>query len=98
MTMLRFICHTFCGSFLASKNVIVIPHPPYSSNLAACDFFLLPKMKLKLMGWHFESSKKIQTKYTSKSASHHGNPTWTAVSMQKGTTFKGMEVNRNSGK
>lgn len=38
MTMLRFICHTFCGSFLASRNAIVIPHPPYPPDLTACDF------------------------------------------------------------
>jgi len=35
---------------------------------------------------------------TSSSASGHGNPAWIAVSMQKGTTLKGMEVNRNFGK
>jgi len=32
---------------------------------------------------------------TSSSASDHGNPAGIAASMQKGTTFMGMEVNRN---
>jgi hypothetical protein len=32
---------------------------------------------------------------TSNSASDHGNPTGITVSMQKGTTSKGMEANRN---
>jgi hypothetical protein len=27
-----------------------IPCPPYSPDLAPCDFFLFPKMKLKLKG------------------------------------------------
>jgi hypothetical protein len=35
---------------------------------------------------------------TSSSASDHGNPAGIVASMQKGTTLKGMEVNRNSGK
>jgi histone-lysine N-methyltransferase SETMAR len=28
--------------FLASKNMMVVPHPPYSPELAPCDFFLFP--------------------------------------------------------
>jgi hypothetical protein len=32
---------------------------------------------------------------TCSSASDHGNPAGIAVSMQKGTTLKGMEANRN---
>jgi len=35
---------------------------------------------------------------TSSGASDHGNPAGIAVSMQKGTTLKGMEANRNFGK
>jgi len=35
---------------------------------------------------------------TSNSASDHGNPTAITVSMQKGTTSKGMEANTNFGK
>jgi hypothetical protein len=38
----------------------VIPHPPYSPNLAPCDFFLLPKMKLKLKGRRFDTNEEIQ--------------------------------------
>ena len=37
--------------FLASKEgVQVLRHPPYSPDLAPCDFFLFPKMKNKLAG------------------------------------------------
>jgi hypothetical protein len=32
--------------FLTSKNITVIP--PHSPDLAPCDFFLFPKMKLRL--------------------------------------------------
>jgi hypothetical protein len=31
----------------------VIPHPLYSPDLALCDFFLFPEMKLKLKGRRF---------------------------------------------
>jgi hypothetical protein len=33
--------------FLASLGWTVIPHPPYSPDLAPCDFFLFPTMKKK---------------------------------------------------
>jgi hypothetical protein len=39
----------------------VIPHPPYSPDLAPCDFFLFPKMKLKLEGRRFDTTEEIQT-------------------------------------
>ena len=38
-------------NFLASKEgVEVLRHPPYSPDLAPCNFFLFPKMKNKLAG------------------------------------------------
>jgi transposase len=33
--------------FLAKKNFPVLPHSPYSPDLAPCDFYLFPKLKLK---------------------------------------------------
>jgi transposase len=38
----------------------VIPHPPYSPDLAPFDFFLFPKMKLTLKGRRFETIEEIQ--------------------------------------
>jgi hypothetical protein len=38
----------------------VIPHTPHSPDLAPCDFFLFPKMKLKLKGGWFYTIEKIQ--------------------------------------
>ena len=37
----------------------VIPHPPYSPDLAPCDF-LFSKMKLKLKGRQFDTIEEIQ--------------------------------------
>jgi hypothetical protein len=38
----------------------VFPHPPYSPDLATCDFFLFPKLKLELKGRRFDTSEDIQ--------------------------------------
>jgi hypothetical protein len=37
-----------------------IPHPLYSPDLAPCNFFLFPKMKLKLKGRQFDTIEEIQ--------------------------------------
>jgi len=31
--------------FFVKNNMTVIPHPPYSTDLAPCDFFLFPRME-----------------------------------------------------
>jgi hypothetical protein len=46
--------------FLASKNMAVVPHPPYSPNLAPCDFLLFTRMKSKLKGCRFQDVTEIQ--------------------------------------
>jgi hypothetical protein len=38
----------------------VISHPPYAPDLAPCDFFVFPKMKLKLKGRRFDTTEEIQ--------------------------------------
>jgi len=38
----------------------VIPHPPYSPDLARCDFFLFPKVKFKLKGRRFDTDEEIK--------------------------------------
>jgi hypothetical protein len=40
----------------------VIPHPLYSPDLALFDFFLFPKMKLRLKGHRFDTIEEIQAK------------------------------------
>jgi len=46
--------------FLVKNKMTVIPHPPYSPDLAPCDFFLFAKMKLKLKGRRFDTTEEIQ--------------------------------------
>ena len=46
--------------FLAKNKIAVIPHPSYSPDLAPCNFFLFPKMKLKLKGRRIDTIEEIQ--------------------------------------
>ena len=46
--------------FLAKNKIAVILLPPYSPDLAPCDFFLFPKMKMKLKGRRFDTTEEIQ--------------------------------------
>jgi hypothetical protein len=34
--------------FVTNNNMVIIPHPPCSSDLVSCDFALFPKLKMKL--------------------------------------------------
>ncbi|UYV84245.1 hypothetical protein LAZ67_X001654 [Cordylochernes scorpioides] len=46
--------------FLAKHSTIQIPHPPYSPDLAPNDFFLYPKLKMKLKGKKFDNVDMTQ--------------------------------------
>jgi histone-lysine N-methyltransferase SETMAR len=46
--------------FLTHNSIITLPHLPYSSDLAPCDFFLFPKMKLQLKGCRFDRVEENQ--------------------------------------
>jgi hypothetical protein len=35
--------------------MVIVPHPPYSPDLAPCDFALFPKLKMKLKGQRLET-------------------------------------------
>jgi len=43
--------------FLTDNNMTVVPHPPYSPDLAPRDFFLFPKLKMKLKGRRFQTEE-----------------------------------------
>jgi len=46
--------------FSTDNHMIVVPHPPYSSDLAPSHFFLFPKLKMKLKGRRFRTLEEIQ--------------------------------------
>jgi len=80
--------------FLAKNKIALIPHPPYSPDLGPCDFFLFPKMKLKLKGRRIDTrrsrpkSRKCLTlwqKRTSRKRSKNGGDGGTGVYTREGT-------------
>jgi len=46
--------------FLTKINMSTVPHPAYSPDLAPCDFYVFPKMKLQLKGRRFASIEEVQ--------------------------------------
>ncbi|KAI6649950.1 Transposase [Oopsacas minuta] len=41
------------------KGMIELEYPPYSPDLAPCDFYLFPKLKEYLSGRHFSNSEEL---------------------------------------
>jgi hypothetical protein len=50
--------------FLAKKSITKMDHPPYSLDLAPCDFWLFPKLKNALKGQRFADIPDIQRNMT----------------------------------
>jgi len=46
--------------FLTKNNMTTVPHPAYSPDMAPCDFYTFPKIKLQLKGRHFASIEEVQ--------------------------------------
>ena len=51
-------------SYLAKNSTPLVRHPPYSPDMAPCDFWLFPKLKTTLKGKRFESREEIMRKTT----------------------------------
>ncbi|UYV61411.1 hypothetical protein LAZ67_1004761 [Cordylochernes scorpioides] len=47
--------------FLAKNNTLMMPQPPYSPDLAPCDFFLFPKLKRPMKGRGYATLDEIKT-------------------------------------
>lgn len=52
------------AEYLATKQVCVLNHPPYSPDMSPCDYFLFPKLKLPLKGRLFDRVEDIQAAVT----------------------------------
>jgi hypothetical protein len=50
--------------FLAQNKITTLPHPPYSPDLAPCDFILFPKLKTHLKGHNFGTVENVQAAAT----------------------------------
>ena len=51
----------FTKTWLASKGISLMDHPPYSPDLAPCDFWLFPHLKRDLRGIEFETESELKT-------------------------------------
>jgi hypothetical protein len=45
---------------IGTLDVSILPHPPYSPDLALCDFHLFPKMKEDLSGHQYASNEAVK--------------------------------------
>lgn len=66
-------CHTAFNvtQFLTSKEIPVLPQPPYLPDLTPCDFFLFPMIKNAVKGKHLESIGDIETVVTASCRTSH---------------------------
>lgn len=55
---------TLLTRYYAANQITVLSHPPYSPDLAPADFFLFPKLKLKMKGRFFNDIPAIQAACT----------------------------------
>ena len=46
---------------ISKHSLEVLEHPPYSPDLAPCDFFLIPALKQVLRGQHFDDINELIT-------------------------------------
>jgi hypothetical protein len=80
--------------------MVIVPHPPYSPDLAPCDFASFPELKMKLKGRRFETVSDIQREsqevldsikeMTSMVFLKHGKNDGNAVYVPKETVLKEM--------
>ena len=86
------------SEFLAKHNIPLLPHPPYSPDLAPCDFFSFPQLKKTMKGRWFDYMEEIQanatrqltaiTKSTTRGAFVSGRNTGISAYKYKDTTSK----------
>ena len=51
-------------SYLTEMGIKTVPHPPYSPDLAPCDFWMFPRLKEKLRGRRFEDVEEMKEAVT----------------------------------
>jgi hypothetical protein len=98
------VCSSASKQFLAKHQMALIPHP---ADLAPCDFFLFPKMKLKLKARRFDAIEEIQAESQTvldrltikdfQEAFQNGEYGGTDVYKREGTTSRLMAADRPYG-
>ncbi|KAG5308114.1 SETMR methyltransferase, partial [Acromyrmex insinuator] len=54
-------CHSIFTNDLTKNNTLMMSQPPYSPDLAPCDFFLFPKLKRPMKGRRYAMIEEIKT-------------------------------------
>jgi len=62
---------------MTSLKFKVVPHPPYSPDLAPPDFWLFPKLKEMLKCQHFSSDAKVEAAVCKWISSQSDFSSWT---------------------
>ena len=91
------------NEFLAKHNILSLPQPPYSPDLATCDFFLLPQLKKTMKGHQFHDIEDIQanamrqlraiTKSDYQRCFHQWQERWNKCIQAQGHYFEGDKTN-----
>ena len=63
-TMRPHTLHILCSRFCAKHGTAQLQQPPYSPDLAPCDFFLFRRLKEVLKGHRFEATEDIKPNST----------------------------------
>jgi hypothetical protein len=45
--------------FLAKEYIPMLPQAPYSPDLSLCDFYMFPKLKSAVKGYHFQTLDSV---------------------------------------
>ena len=48
-------------ALIGESNILMVPHLPYSLDLAVCDFFVFPRLKAELRGHWFQNLRDMRT-------------------------------------
>jgi len=91
------------NEFLAKHNIPSLPHPPYSPDLAPCDFFLLLQLKKTMKVCRFNDIEEVQanttrqmraiTKSDFQRCYRQWQEHWNKCIQAKGHYFKGDKTN-----
>jgi len=91
------------NEFLSKHNIPSLPHPPYSPDLAPCDFFLFPQLKKTMNGRRFDCVEDIQanatrqlraiTKRDYRRCFRQWQERWNKCKQAQGRYFEGDETN-----
>jgi hypothetical protein len=78
-------CHAALSvrEILAKYSIPMVPHPPYSPDLAPCNFFLFPRLKSTLKGKGFQDVTEIQLRTTRQFQPFPNKPTRHALKTER---------------